>query len=167
MPGDEVARTEEGGALLARISDAFVRMQKEYWGLGPVQAKSYMMDDLLLVVMRDGMTRAERTMVDFGDAELVRNFRQTFENRMTQELTGMIEELTGRKVLTYQSQILFDPDVVAELFVFDRAAPGGAKEIVATAKGQLDEEPLGEVESEMGTSTRAAPTGEMSRPDLT
>ncbi len=159
MPADDRPRPErEGGNLLAQISSEFVRMQKDYWGLGPVKAKSYMMDDLLLVVMRGGLTRAERTMLDFGQDDLVRSFRQNFENRMTEQLTGMIEELTGRKVLTYQSQILFDPDVVTELFVFDRAAPGGAEEIVATAKGQLDEESLGEVEGETGASTKAATT---------
>ncbi len=160
VPGGDLRRAEEeGGSLLARISNAFVGMQKEYWGLGPVQAKSYMMDDLLLVVMRGGLTRAERTMFDFGDEDLVRSFRQSFENRMTGQLTGMVEELTGRKVLTYQSQILFNPDVITELFVFDRAAPAGAEEIVATAKGQLDEESIGEAKDETGKTTQAAPTG--------
>lgn len=95
---------EEGGDLLARISNEFVTMQKEFWGLGPLEAKSYMMDDLLLVVMRGGMTRAELTMIDFDQRELVREFRQRFENEMTQNLQGKIERLTGRKVLTYQSQ---------------------------------------------------------------
>jgi uncharacterized protein YbcI len=154
------SRVEDGGALLASISNAFVGMQKEYWGLGPVKAKSYMMDDLLLVVMRGGLTRAERTMLDFGDEDLVRSFRQTFENRMTSELTGLVEELTGRKVLTYQSQCLFNPDVITELFVFDRAADAGAEEIVATAKGQLDQQPLGEIEDESEAAVQAAKTGE-------
>jgi len=135
-------------------------MQKEFWGLGPIQAKSYMMDDLLLIVMRGGMTRAERTMLDFGQQDLVRSFRQTFENEMTQNLTTKIEQLTGRKVLTYQSQVLFEPDIVAELFVFDKAAEGGSAEIVATAEGQLRERPHGEVHDETGSSTRAAPAGE-------
>jgi uncharacterized protein YbcI len=149
---------EKGGSLLAQISNAFVTMQKEYWGIGPIEAKSYMMDDLLLIVMRGGLTRAERTMVDFGQQDLVRSFRQSFENEMTQNLTGMIEELTGRKVLTYQSQILFEPDIVAELFVFDRAAGGGAEEIVATAEGQLRERPHGTVRDPTGASTSEAPT---------
>lgn len=148
---------EQGGSLLAQISNAFVTMQKEYWGIGPLEAKSYMMDDLLLIVMRGGLTRAERTMLDFGQQDLVRNFRQTFENEMTQNLTQKIEELTGRKVLTYQSQILFDPDVVAELFVFDRAAGAGAQEIVATAQGQLRERPHGVIEDATGASSQAAP----------
>lgn len=156
MPADELRPAkEEGGALLARISDEFVRIQKRYWGLGPVKAKSYMMDDLLLIVMRGGLTRAEQTMLDFGEEDQVRGFRQRFENKMTEQMTDKVEELTGRKVLTYQSQILFDPDMVVELFVFDRAVPG-SDEIVATAKGQLDEEPR----RETGESTEAAPTDE-------
>ena len=137
MVDEELTQLEQGGTLLAQISNAFVTMQKEHWGIGPLQAKSYMMDDLLLVVMRGGLTRAEHTMLDFGQQDLVRSFRQTFENEMTQKLTGMIERLTGRKVLTYQSQILFEPDIVAELFVFDKAPGGGAEEIAATAEGQL------------------------------
>lgn len=157
---DVKAVEEQGGSLLARISNEFVTMQKEYWGLGPVQAKSYMMDDLLLIVMRGGMTTAERTMLDFGQEDLVRSFRQTFENEMTQKLTGKIEQLTGRKVLTYQSQVLFDPFVVVELFVFEEAASAGDQEIVATAKGQLRDRPYGEVRDDTGRSTRSATTGE-------
>lgn len=163
MHGDELRSAEqEGGSLLAQISNEFVTMQKEFWGLGPVQAKSYMMDDLLLVVMRGGTTRAERTMLDFGQQDLVRTFRQTFENEMTKNLTDKIERLTGRKVLTYQSQILFDPDIVTELFVFDKAADGGAAEIVATAEGQLRERPYGEIHDDTGGATPAAPTEELS-----
>lgn len=162
--GDALRVEEEGGSLLARISNEFVTMQKDFWGLGPLEAKSYMMDDLLLVVMRGGMTRAERTMLDFGRHHLVREFRQTFENEMTAILTGKIEHLTGRKVLTYQSQILFDPFIAAELFFFERAADAGSAEIVATAKGQLDGRPHGRVaDDETGQSTSAAPTGELAR----
>jgi uncharacterized protein YbcI len=155
---------EKGGSLLAQISNAFVTMQKDYWGIGPLEAKSYMMDDLLLIVMRGGMTRAERTMLDFGQQDLVRSFRQAFENEMTQKLTGKIEELTGRRVLTYQSQILFDPDIVAELFVFDRVAGGGAAEIVATAEGQLRQRPHGRIQDETGASTDEAPPGAADAP---
>jgi uncharacterized protein YbcI len=144
MTPQDIERVEDhGNQLLAEISNAFVRMQKEYWGLGPVRAKSYMMDDLLLIVMRGGLTRAERTMLEFGQQDLVRNYRQIFENKMTENLTKIIEDLTGRKVLTYQSQILFDPDVVAELFVFDKVAGAGADEIIATAEGQLRGRPRG------------------------
>ncbi len=154
MLGEDTQTVEqEGGSLLAQISNEFVTMQKDYWGLGPVQAKSYMMDDLLLVVMRGGTTRAERTMLDFDRQDLVRDFRQSFENEMSKILTDKVERLTGRKVLTYQSQILFDPDIVAELFVFDRSADGRAAEVVATAEGQLRDRPHGEIHGDSGTRT--------------
>ena len=79
---------------------------------------------------------------------------------MTKNLTDKIERLTARKVLTYQSQILFEPDIIAELFVFDRSADGGSAEIVATAEGQLRERPHGELRDETGASTQAALTDE-------
>jgi uncharacterized protein YbcI len=58
-------------------------------------------------------------MLEFGRQDLVREFRQQFENEMTRRIIDMIEELTERKVLTYQSQVMFDPDVVVEMFVFE------------------------------------------------
>jgi uncharacterized protein YbcI len=85
-----------------------------------------MLDDFLLIVMRGSQTVAEKTMVEFGREDEVRAFRQTFENEMTSRLTGMIEDLTGRKVLGYQSQFLFEPEVVIEIFFFDRAVDAAA-----------------------------------------
>src|SRR5215213_3710979 len=141
---DEGTRTE-GQGLLARISTEMVRAQKEFFGKGPTQAKSYFLDDMLIIVMKGGLTTAEKSMMDFGEEDKVRDFRQTFENQMTEKLTGMIEDLTGRKVLTYQSQILFGPDRVVEMFVFDDRA--AADLIEATAEGQLRSESVGEVSS--------------------
>ena len=138
---------EDGGALLALISNEMVRAQKEFFGKGPTKAKSYMLDDMLIIVMRGGMTTAEKTMLDFGHPDQVRQFRQLFENAMTERLTGKMEELTGRKILTYQSQVLFEPDVVVEIFVFDSA--GSSDAIEATAEGQLEE-------SEQGVATDEA-----------
>ncbi len=132
---------QRGQGLLARISNEMVRAQKEFYGKGPTQARSYLLDDLLLVVMRDGITTAERTMLQFGHPDQVRQFRQLFQNAMTERLTGLVEQLTGRKVVTYQSQVMFDPDVLVEMFVFDRPGPDAA--IRATAAGQLHDESIG------------------------
>jgi uncharacterized protein YbcI len=133
---------ERGGDMLSRISTEMVRAQKKYFGKGPTSAKSYMLDDFLLIVMRENRTVAERTMVDFGREDLVRTFRQEFENEMTGKLQGMIEELTGRRILGYQSQIIIRPDIVIEIFFFDRSAE--TAEIDATARGQLEDPSIGE-----------------------
>jgi uncharacterized protein YbcI len=149
MPGGGDDRHEtsdaqhgDGADLLSRISSEMVRAQKKYFGRGPTQTKSYMLDDFLLIVMRGSQTQAEQTMLEFGRADLVREFRQQFENEMTSRLVGMVEDLTGRKVLGYQSQILFRPEVVIEIFFFDK--PAEESEVEATARGQLEDPSLGE-----------------------
>ena len=109
----------QGGGVLAQISSEMVQAMKHHYGKGPVSAKSYMVDDLLFVVMRDMITQAERTMLDAGRGDTVREFRQQFENEVAEMLTRMVERVTGRRVLTYQSQVLFDPDITVEIFVFE------------------------------------------------
>jgi uncharacterized protein YbcI len=131
-----------GGDVLARLSDDMVRAKKQFFGKGPEQAKSYMLDDMLFVVMRGGLTRAEQTMLRFGRQNMVRQFRQLFENEMTEVLTGLVEETTGRTVVNYQSQIMFDPDIIVEMFVFAEPRQDG---IEATAEGQLKEDETGAV----------------------
>ncbi len=137
-----------GTDLLTRISTEMVRAQKKYFGKGPEQTKSYMLDDFLMIVMRGSQTTAEKTMVNFGQEDRVRDFRQQFENEMTAQLTGMVEELTGRKVLGYQSQIIFEPEVAVELFFFDR--PADETETHATALGQLEDPSIGEARAGAG-----------------
>jgi uncharacterized protein YbcI len=142
---------ERGPGLLARLSNEMVRAQKEFFGKGPTSAKSYILDDLLIIVMRGGMTTAEHTMLQFGHQDQVRHFRQLFENEMTERLTGMVEDLTGRKVATYQSQVMFNPDVVVEIFIFDE--PGDERVRGATAQGQLEDDDTGEATDEDALDT--------------
>jgi uncharacterized protein YbcI len=117
-PSTEEDRTQ---SLTAKISTEIVRTLKESFGKGPVKAKSYLLDDFLLVVMRGGVTVAEETMLERGHGDLVRQFRQTYQNEMGDALVAKVEALTGRTIVNYQSQILFDPHIVLEIFFFDPA----------------------------------------------
>jgi uncharacterized protein YbcI len=110
---------ERGPGLLAQVSNEMVKAQKEFFGRGPENAKAYVLDDVLIVIMRGGLTTAERTMLDFGHPDQVRAFRQLFQNEMSERLMRSVSELTGRKVVTYQSQVLFEPDMMVEIFVFE------------------------------------------------
>lgn len=123
-----------GQTLLTQISNEIVRIHKETHGKGPEQAKAYMLDDFLIVVMRGSILPVEQTMLDAGHEGAVRDFRQAYENVMAERLTDRIEGLTGRNVLTYQSQILFEPPIVVEMFFFDDKAPAAERE--ATAEDQ-------------------------------
>jgi uncharacterized protein YbcI len=135
---DRQREPEQGANLLLQVSNAMVRVHKEFFGKGPTKAKSYMFDDFLLVVMREGLTTAEKTMLEFGHPNQVRQFRQLFQDEMTERLTGMIRELTGRRVVNYQSQVLFDPDITLEIFVFE-SNEQREPSIDATALAQLED----------------------------
>jgi uncharacterized protein YbcI len=126
---DSVAQGEDNGqSVLSKISTEVVRTLKESFGKGPVKAKSYLLDDFLLVVMRGGATVAEETMLERGHGDMVRQFRQTYQNEMGDSLIAKIESLTRRKVVNYQSQVLFDPQIVIEIFFFAPEAGGQADE---------------------------------------
>jgi|SRR5215218_8062851 len=145
MSAQEPSR-DPGESMLSRISTEMVRLQKQYYGRGPERAKSYMLDDLLFIVMRGGVLPAEKTMLESGQEDLVRNFRQQFENEMGARIVGVVEDLTGRKVLNYQSQVVFDPDLVFEIFVFDDRL--GEDQVRETARAQLENSSVGEVRTE-------------------
>lgn len=123
MPGsDAPAHTDAPlGAVLAGLSNEMVAVQKKYWGRGPVEAKSYLVDDLLTIVLRGGFTVAEETMLANGHHAEVRAFRQLWQNDMEGLLVSMVQRRLGRRVAAYQSQVLFDPNIVIEIFVLERA----------------------------------------------
>ena len=151
QPPDPPLAEENGTSLRAAISREMVKALKTYYGKGPTKAKSYLFDDLLFVVMRGGMAPAEKTLLEAGHSDEVRTFRQRFENVIGDRLVGTIEQLTERKVLTYQSQVLFDPFVVIEIFVFDQ--PHDSSAIEATARALLSRP-----EDDAGTVSADDPT---------
>jgi uncharacterized protein YbcI len=121
-----------GGHLLSAMSNRIVQIQREHYGRGPMKAKTYALDDLMVVVMRGaGFTPLEKTMLDAGDPERVVKMRHEFQNVMTKHFTDTIEELTGRKVLAFLSQAHVEPDLTLEIFFVDRPLEGfGAVELV-------------------------------------
>jgi uncharacterized protein YbcI len=123
-----------GGRLLAEITNQIVSMVREYYGRGPIKAKTYVLDNLITVVLTDGFTAIERTMIEGGEPDQVLTMRRDFQALMKERYTGMIEELTGRKVLAFLSQAHLEPDLTIEMFLMDGPLAGfGALEIVDPA----------------------------------
>jgi uncharacterized protein YbcI len=109
------------GEVAAEISNGIVKLFSEYYGRGPVKAKTFLIDNYSLTVLEDTLTTAESTLVKADRKGLVRDFRIAFQTEMAGRFKGVVELATARKVLTYQSQLAFDPDVCFELFVLEDA----------------------------------------------
>lgn len=119
-----------GGEMLSAISNAIVGLLREHYGRGPTKAKTYVLDDLLVCVMRDGFTAIERTMMEGGQQERVVELRQDFQVLMESSYKEQVERITGAKVIAFLSQAHVEPDLTIEMFLMDRSLPGfGALEI--------------------------------------
>jgi uncharacterized protein YbcI len=108
------------GDELAEITNGIVRLFSEYYGRGPTRAKSYLLEDRYVVtVLRDTLTTVERTLAENGHIDMVRQVRLTFQEAMAAEFKGVVERALGRRVQSYHSQILVEPDVGFEFFLLE------------------------------------------------
>jgi uncharacterized protein YbcI len=121
-----------GGQLLSAISTAIVKLMREHYGRGPIKAKTYALDDIVVCVLRgSGFTPLEQTIMESGDGGRVVAMRENFQEMMAARYKDMIEELTGRKVLAFLSQAHVEPDITLEVFFIDRPLQGfGAVEVL-------------------------------------
>jgi uncharacterized protein YbcI len=110
---------ETGSSITAEVSNAMVGLKKKFYGRGPDKAKAFVNDNYIFCVLDGGLTQNEKTLLDAGEEDLVRRFRLRFQEVMAEQTTGAVEEITGRKVVGYHSQILFGPAVGIEIFVLD------------------------------------------------
>jgi uncharacterized protein YbcI len=113
------------GALRSAISQAIVRIHAEHYGKGATQAKTYAWDDLIVTVLRDVLTTAERTLIAVDRAETVRHVRTTFQFTMEETFRAAIERLTGRRVLSFMSQVDPRNGLGVEVFVLEPPLDGG------------------------------------------
>jgi uncharacterized protein YbcI len=120
-----------GGRLLAAISTRIVALLREHYGRGPMKAKTYALDDIIVVVMRgSGFTPLEQTIMNSGEPDRVVAMREDFQRVMEARYKDTIEELTGRKVVAFLSQAHVEPDITIETFFIEGSIPGfGAVEI--------------------------------------
>jgi uncharacterized protein YbcI len=112
--------------MLAEVTNAIVRLHRQHYGKGPTRSKSYLLDDVLICVMRDVLTTVERTLVEAGEDAMVRDTRFAFEVAMRDRFVDAVERVVGRKVLGFTSQILVTRDVAIEMFTLEPVNRPGA-----------------------------------------
>jgi uncharacterized protein YbcI len=130
-PNEWAEPSLSGGRLLAEITNRIVAFTREHYGRGPIKAKTYVLDNLIVCVLSNGQTPIERTMMEGGEPDRVLEMRRDFQRMMKVRYSDMIEQLTGRKVLAFLSQAHVEPDLTIEMFLMDGPVPGfGALELV-------------------------------------
>jgi len=138
---------------MASISTGLVRLHSRYYGKDPTKAKTYLVNDTVVCILRGGFTTVERTLIDEGNVDAVYQIRRSFQQAMQVQFTNVVQEAMGRKVIAYMSQVHQDPDLAVEIFVLE---PSAAYEFVA----DLDEADLsGDEPSSSDGAQRASGAG--------
>jgi uncharacterized protein YbcI len=116
------------GRLNAALSDAAVHVYQHHLGRGPTRVQAFFRHDVVVVMVRDAMTRGERTLVEDGQASAARDLRRGLLEAMRDDLAGAVAALTGLGVLAVLADARAAPDVAVHVFVLDgQVAPGKAR----------------------------------------
>ncbi len=97
------------GQLEAEISDAIVRFELDYMGRGPEEARTYLIDDLVLVRLRGVLTPAERQLAGVDGTphgrELVKQIRGELIEKARPLLEAIVTDITGQSVRSLHTDI--------------------------------------------------------------
>src|SRR5688500_4770529 len=101
------------------IGNAISRLHREHYGRGATITRTVFQRNHVVTFLEDIYTPVERTLIEAGEQESVKSTRQVFQMAMRKAFSEAVEEITGRKVIQFMSQVSFDPDMAAEIFVLE------------------------------------------------
>ncbi len=113
------------------ISNAITRLQREHYGRGPDSVRTAIGYDHIICFLENSFMPVERTLLEAGEAAAVRETRLAFQRAMEAVFVETVEEISGRKVRAFLSQVSLDPDISVEVFVLERGDADQAPEGVA------------------------------------
>lgn len=121
------------GALVSQLSREIVQLHARLYGRGPTKARSYLQSDYAVCVLEEIFTTAERTLIDVGSGEHVRDTRKKFQDAVKQEFIEVVERITGRTVRVFLSQVDVEANLALEFFIL--AEPPGQAPGAASSRG--------------------------------
>lgn len=125
--------TKTRGQLEAEISDAIIQFEKEYMGRGPLETKTYIIDDLVIVRLKGVLIQAERQLAESNEAsagrELIKRMRHALLEKGRPMLDAIVKDVVGVPVVSLHTDL---STVTGErLIVFSLAKrpdlPGGTQ----------------------------------------
>lgn len=97
------------GQIEAQISEAVIKFEKEYMGRGPLEAKAYIIDDLVLVRLKGVLTPAEIQLAKAPEntrgRELIKQTRIELLERGRTLLEAVVQSITARTVVSLHTDI--------------------------------------------------------------
>jgi len=113
------------GQLEAEISDAITRFEKEHMGRGPLEIRTYIVDDMVIVRLKGVLTKAELNLVksdrNVRARELIKQVRIELIENGRSLLEDMIKGITRRKIRSLHTDVSTITGEKLIVFTLDRA----------------------------------------------
>jgi uncharacterized protein YbcI len=97
------------GAIEDEVSQAVVRFEKEYMGRGPLEARSFLVEDLVVVRLKNVLTPAEHKLVGSPDPargrDLIKQLRQQLIETGAPILYAAVKDVVGVDVRSMHTDI--------------------------------------------------------------
>lgn len=108
----------------ADISDAVTRFEKEYMGRGPLETKTYIIDDMVITRLRGVLTKAEIKLIKSErkskGRELIKQVRIELLESGRTILEAAIRNISKRKVRTLHTDISTTTGEKVIIFILDK-----------------------------------------------
>jgi uncharacterized protein YbcI len=106
--------------LEADITEAIIRFDIEYMGRGPKEARTYIVEDLILVRLKGVLTPAEQQLSTSAEGvELVKNMRSRLRETSKAEFSRVIRDATGVSVRDILTDISTTSNERVFVFILD------------------------------------------------
>ena len=104
--------------LETRIADQIALLQADYYGVAPKQARAYVIPgEIVVVVLRETFTPAEKMLIGHGDAEAIQHSRRRFQQLSREDFGAVVEQATGEQVESFLSETNLENEVAVEIFL--------------------------------------------------
>ncbi|RJP37136.1 MAG: DUF2294 domain-containing protein [Desulfobacteraceae bacterium] len=97
------------GQLEAEICEAVIKFEKEYMGRGPLETKAFIIDDIVLVRLKNVLTQAELKLANAHGSkdgrELIKRIRIALLEQGRPLLEAAVEKILDAKVKSLHTDI--------------------------------------------------------------
>ncbi|MGD9201493.1 MAG: DUF2294 domain-containing protein [Chitinispirillia bacterium] len=112
------------GQIEAEISDAIIRFEKEYIGRGPLETKTYILNDMIITRLRGVLTKAEKKLLKSDSKakgrDLIKQVRIELIESGRPLLEAVIKNITKRKVRSIHTDISTTTGEKIIIFILDK-----------------------------------------------
>ena len=110
--------------LEAEVSDAVTRFEKEHMGRGPLETRTYIVEDMVIVRQKGALTRAEHALVkserNVRARELIKQVRCELLENGRPLLEDMIKSIMRRKIRSLHTDLSTSTGEKVIIFILDK-----------------------------------------------